>query len=217
MSENLGFLTVIDQPTGSLTGGYLVLNRAGRPLEFHCTIPLTPDKIQQILYGNTLQPFLYGERIAQTLVQRSKLPVLSILTDQVAVLPVQALVSLPIIYVFKGLMKPEMGNVSITDVPNSPSVREISEELNESLKAFGIDNAGFSTSSSSSEELPKMPHVPGFDTENWREVRIGNRLIAVPEAEEQLVSEIKGRARTIDMFEPFARIRLALEEARGAA
>jgi hypothetical protein len=221
MSENLGFLTVIDQSPSGLTGGYLVLNRAGRPLEFHCTMPLLPERIQQILYGDTLQPFLYGERITQTLIQRSKLPVLSILTNHAAVLPVQSLVSTPIIYVFEGLTKPQMGNVSPDDDSASPSIHEISEELNESLKTFGIDNAYLRTRSSYPEEIPKIPHVPGFDTGIWREVHIGNRLIAVPETGqivwEQLVTEIKGMARTIDLLEPFARIHLALDEAKNVA
>ena len=212
MSENLGFLTVIDQFSG-LTGGYLVLNRTGRPLEFHCTMPLAPDKIQQILYGETLQPFLYGERIAQTLLQRSKLPVLSIFTNCAAVLPVQSLVSTAIIYVFggEGETRPEMD-----DVP-SP-VHEIPVELSESLKGFGIDNTGLRTRSLCSNEMPQIPRVPGFDTETWQPVRIGNRLIALPEAgEELLVSEIKEMARTIDLLEPFSRICRALDEAKNAA
>ena len=215
MSENLGFLTIIDPSFGGLTGGYLVLNRAGRPLEFHCTVPLSPDKIQQILYGDTLKPFLYGERIAQTLIQRSKLPVLSIFTDHSAVLPVQSLVATPIIYAFRGLTKPETDDAS-------PPVREISEELSESLKTFGIDNSHLQTSTSRFDEMSQIPHISGFDTGIWQSVRIGNRLIAVPtlntgEEKESLVAEIKERARMIDILEPFARIRLALEEAKNAA
>jgi len=207
MSENLGFLTVIDQCAGGLTGGYLVLNKTGRPLEFHCTMPLLPEKIQQILYGDTLQPFLYGERIAQTLVQRSKLPVLSVLTNHAAVLPVQALVSTPIIYVFGGQTKP-------VETSGTPSTREISEELSESLKTFGIDDAHLQTRSSCPDEMFKIPPIPGLDTGIWQEISIGNRLIAVPETkEQQLITQIKEMARTIDFLEPFARIRLALEEA----
>ena len=214
MSENLGFLTVIDQYPG-LTGGYLVLNGAGRPLEFHCTMPLTPDKIQQILYGDTLQPFLYGERIAQTLLQRSKLPVLSIFTDHAAVLPVCSLVSTSVVYVFG---KETKSTETSTKVDEPLPVREIPEELSESLKGFGIDNAGLRTQSFSSDEMPQIPRVPGLDTESWRTVRIGNRLIAVPgTGGELLVSEIKNWARTIDLLEPFTRIRRALEEAKNAA
>ncbi len=37
----LGFLTVLEHESG-LTGGYLLLNTLGRPLEFHCTAPIKP-------------------------------------------------------------------------------------------------------------------------------------------------------------------------------
>ena len=216
MSENLGFLTVIDQPSAGLTGGYLVLNRAGRPLEFHCTMPLSPDKIQKILYGDTLEPFLYGERIAQTLIQRSKQPVLSILTNHAAVLPVQSWIPTPVVYVFAGLTTPKTD-----EAPVSLPFREISAELSESLKDFGIDNSRHQTRASHLNENISVPQVPGFDTGTWREVRLGNRLIAVPTAEthhwDELVAEIKAAARTIDLLEPFARIRRALDEAKSAA
>ena len=213
MAGNLGFLTVIDQSPSGLTGGYLVLNQSGRPLEFHCTVPIQPEKIQKILYGDTLQPFLYGEKIAQTLVLRSKLPVLSVLTNHAAVLPVQSSVSTPVIYVFDRRTKQETDDL--------PQDREISEELNESLKMFGIDSAHFRTRDSRAEEMPKLPNVPGFNTEIWQEVRIGNRLIAVPgtteTARNQLIETIKESARTIDLLEPFDRICSALEEAKNAA
>ena len=41
----------------------MLLNLAGRPLEFHCTAPVKPNRVQQILYGPSLQPYLYGEQI----------------------------------------------------------------------------------------------------------------------------------------------------------
>ena len=226
MSENLGFLTVIEQTPSSWTGGYLVLNGAGRPLEFHCTMPLMPDKIQQILYGDTLQPFLYGERIAQTLIQRSKLPILSILTNFAAVLTVQTTVLSPVIYVFGESAnqcdrKPVRVGLFQNDDSAPQPIHEITEELSLSLKDFGIDNAHLRTQSACSSELPTVPHVPGFDTGMWQSIRIGNRLIAAPKTEktdwEQLIAEIKKRAQNIDLLEPFARIRLALDEAKNAA
>ena len=54
----LGFLTVLDDPQNGLFGGYLVLNMEGRPLEFHCTAPIKPNRAQEILYGPTLESFL---------------------------------------------------------------------------------------------------------------------------------------------------------------
>ncbi|MBL9124077.1 MAG: hypothetical protein JNG90_10630, partial [Planctomycetaceae bacterium] len=46
----LGFLTVVEHEQLGLIGGYLLLNLSGRPLEFHCTAPLKPNRAQQILY-----------------------------------------------------------------------------------------------------------------------------------------------------------------------
>ena len=227
MPGNLGFLTVLDQSPCGLTGGYLVLNQAGRPLEFHCTVPLQPEKIQQILYGNTLQPFLCGERIAQTLIHRSKLPVFSILTNRADVLPVQSFVPTPIIYAFGRQTNQEnqenQPNGEAED--STPVVREISEASSEWLKTFGIDSTHLRMRVSGSEELSKIPAIPGFDTGRWREFRIGNRLIAVPSVEpsvdasarEELVAAMREFARTIDLLEPFDRIRLALDEAKNAA
>src|SRR5262249_7230983 len=50
---NVGFLTVLQEPSGYL-GGYLVTNLWGRPLEFRLTSAVQPNKVQQILYGDTL-------------------------------------------------------------------------------------------------------------------------------------------------------------------
>ena len=49
----------------------VLLNAAGRPLEFHCTAPIKPNRAQEILYGPTLESFLYGEQIGQTLIGQS--------------------------------------------------------------------------------------------------------------------------------------------------
>jgi hypothetical protein len=92
----LGFLTVLDHPQHGLFGGYLVLNTAGRPLEFHCTAPIKPNRAQQILYGPTLESFLYGEQIGQTLLDQAKYPPLVVCTDRRPVLAVREHVSLPV-------------------------------------------------------------------------------------------------------------------------
>ena len=69
---SVGFLTVQEFTDLGLIGGYLILNAVGRPLEFHCTAPVRPNRAQEILYGPTLVPFLYGEQIGQTLVAKGK-------------------------------------------------------------------------------------------------------------------------------------------------
>jgi hypothetical protein len=94
----LGFLTVVDSQHG-LMGGYLVLNGAGRPLEFHCTAPVKPNRAQQILYGPTLEPFLYGEQIGQALTAKSQLAPVMICTDVPPAMAVRTVVNTPVVLV----------------------------------------------------------------------------------------------------------------------
>lgn len=95
----LGFLTVISDAQIGLFGGYLVLNWAGRPLEFHCTAPVKPNRAQQILYGPTLEPYLYGEQIGRTLLSKTQHPPLLICTDVAPVLAVRQYVDRPVLLV----------------------------------------------------------------------------------------------------------------------
>lgn len=98
----LGFLTVIEDEEVGLIGGYLVLNTAGRPEEFHCTAPIRPNRAQQILYGPTLQPYLFGEQIGRTLLSKSKSQPLVVCTDREPVLAVRDCIDLPVALVLAG-------------------------------------------------------------------------------------------------------------------
>lgn len=66
----LGFLAAIEDTERGFVGGLLVTNRFGRPLEFQCTAPVKPNRTQQILYGPTLKPFVLGELIGRTLLDK---------------------------------------------------------------------------------------------------------------------------------------------------
>jgi hypothetical protein len=92
----MGFLSVLEHPEFGLFGGYLLLNWAGRPLEFHCTAPIKPNRAQEILYGPTLEPFLHGEQIGATLVGRAKAQALAIFTDREAALALREGCSIPV-------------------------------------------------------------------------------------------------------------------------
>lgn len=95
----LGFLTVLENAELGFLGGYLLLNAAGRPLEFHCTAPIRPNRTQEILYGPTLQPFLFGEQIGQTLLTKSKLTPLVVCTDSEPALAVRDFTEIPVVHV----------------------------------------------------------------------------------------------------------------------
>ena len=96
---NLGFLTILHEPTGYL-GGYLVTNQWGRPLEFRLSTAVQPNRVQQILYGPTLEAYLCGDLIAKTLIDKTGTPTELIITDHPAAMDVRVRVDKPV-----GLLK----------------------------------------------------------------------------------------------------------------
>ena len=93
-----GFLSTLATAEYGYFGGYLLVNGLGRPLEFHCTEPLRPNRAQQILFGATLPSYLYGEQIGQSLVNHSPLKPALLITDQRPVLAVRMLVEIPTVW-----------------------------------------------------------------------------------------------------------------------
>jgi len=95
----LGFLTAIEVPEKGFVGGLLVTNHYGRPLEFQCTAPVRPNPTQEILYGPTLAPFILGELIGGTLVEKAGVKPQLILTDRQAVLELRNHIEAPVAFV----------------------------------------------------------------------------------------------------------------------
>ena len=91
-----GFLTVVEHPQHGLFGGYLLLNAAARPLEFHCTTPLKPNRAQEILYGPTLRPYLYGEQIGQALLAKGAIQPQVVCVDRPEALAARAFAAMPL-------------------------------------------------------------------------------------------------------------------------
>lgn len=92
---NLGFLSLLQEANGTL-GGYLVTNTWGRPLEFRLSSAVQPNRVQQILYGDSLQAFLCGELIGKTLLEKSSTPVQMVLTDCPAALDLRLHADIPV-------------------------------------------------------------------------------------------------------------------------
>src|SRR5438445_5894061 len=94
---NLGFLTILHDPTGYL-GGYLVTNQWGRPLEFRLSSAVQPNRVQQILYGPTLEAYVCGDLIGKTLIEKAGVPVQLLMTDQESVLELRRKVEVPVLW-----------------------------------------------------------------------------------------------------------------------
>jgi hypothetical protein len=92
----LGFLAAIEVPERGFVGGLLVTNHFGRPLEFQCTAPLKPNRAQEILYGPTLIPYVLGDLIGRTLIEKVGVKPHLVLTERNDLLPLRDLVSIPV-------------------------------------------------------------------------------------------------------------------------
>jgi hypothetical protein len=95
-SLNIGFLTVLQEPSGYL-GGYLVTNSWGRPLEFRLSTAVQPNRVQQILYGNTLHSYICADLIGKTLWDKTSTPVQLVITDREAVLDLRLRIDIPVV------------------------------------------------------------------------------------------------------------------------
>ena len=95
-SSAVGFFTVVASEQHGLFGGYLLLNRSARPLEFHCTAPVKPNRAQEILYGPTLESYLYGAAIGAALLTKASMPVDFVCVELPAALAVREFSSSPV-------------------------------------------------------------------------------------------------------------------------
>ena len=93
----LGFLTAVEDAERGYVGGLLITNRFGRPLEFQCTAPVKPNRTQQILYGPTLRPYVLGELIGRTLLEKVGVKPHLVLVESLDLLDLRAATSTPVV------------------------------------------------------------------------------------------------------------------------
>jgi hypothetical protein len=91
-----GFLTTVESPSHGIFGGYLVVDPAGRPVEFHCTAPILVSRAQRILYGPTLEEHLFGRQIGGTLLAEAATEPAVVLVDAPSLYHVRRHTSLPV-------------------------------------------------------------------------------------------------------------------------
>ncbi len=155
MEKNkLGFLTIASDSSQARLGGLLLVNASGRPLEFHCTAAVKPNRAQEILYGPTLGQYLCGEQIGMALCNALKHRPAILLTDIKDVLALRPLVDFPLLLVvteqnkrqdFSGLLvKSHLGTRKVCvhcdyeqDLAKGKAMLEISAENLDLQEPFG--------------------------------------------------------------------------------
>jgi hypothetical protein len=125
-TTNLGFLTILRDGPGYL-GGYLVTNAWGRPLEFRLSNAVQPNRVQQILYGPSLEPYICAELIGKTLVDKTATAVQFIIADNAAVLDLRLRVDIPVALVSHDPTKPLVAHAHFAS--DAPALRDLAERL----------------------------------------------------------------------------------------
>lgn len=95
-TATIGYFTVVNDEHTGWTGGLLVLDRGGRPLEFQCTLPVRPTRAHEILFGSTLAAHLVSHVIGKLLVANCRTPLTILCCDQIAALEIESFTSSPV-------------------------------------------------------------------------------------------------------------------------
>ena len=183
----IGFLTVCDHEGQGLFGGYLILNPAARPLEFYCTAPVRPNHAQEILYGPTLKPYLYGEQIGRALLEKAKARPILVFTDVEHVLAVRQYSKSPVAHVIE--------SESTIDEPSGDDLH------------LRLDDA---------HQIPPRCVSANLHCFSVCERRLAVPAAYESDARE-IASRWQPYATEFDLSEPFDRIRDAIDEARASA
>lgn len=83
----------------AIRGGALITDVQTKPYEFRCTSPVRPTSLQQVLYGRTLQEYVYIELIGVPLIRATKEKITLILVRNPLLLRIRPFVSYPVVLI----------------------------------------------------------------------------------------------------------------------
>lgn len=95
-AATIAYFTVVEEERTGWTGGLLLLNSGGRPLEFQCTLPVRPTRAHEILFGPTLRDYLIGDVMAPLLVGKCRSKASLLCCDQPEALRIRPTVPFPV-------------------------------------------------------------------------------------------------------------------------
>lgn len=193
-ATTVGYFTTVHSERTGWTGGLLVLNGAGRPLEFQCTLPLRPSRAHEILFGGTLQEHLISEVIGPTLLQKCRTPISLLCCSHPEAFGLQE--NLPNHALAGG------ESASCTTVVGI--VRPGDEKHDENASAANLSAGSIRSDHAAWRKL--AAHCP---------ITLGNvELLVAMEHLEAAEAAIGGLNDMIDTLEPFERITEAIREAQ---
>lgn len=97
ITATYGFISVREFDGAGYCGGLLIVSHLGRPLEFHCSTPVVPNRAQQILYGQTYPTYLLCEQIGMALIEKAKVMPNLFLAYQPELLALNTMIATPVV------------------------------------------------------------------------------------------------------------------------
>lgn len=95
----LAYLALVVESDTTCYGGLLAIDSLGRPVEFHCSAPLTPSRAHSILYGPTLRSHLTDQVVAPALLRALRRRPAALLVDHREQLALRSQVHYPVLHV----------------------------------------------------------------------------------------------------------------------
>jgi hypothetical protein len=140
-SPTIAYYTVVEDERTGWTGGLLLLNSNGRPLEFQCTLPVRPSRAHEILFGPTLRSHLIGEVIGPLLVDKCRTPILLLCCDQPEALHMNPSAGFPMVLVDQAAEQEEgpINDDTMTNfvaVPLAGSTLRVAKENADQVRAM---------------------------------------------------------------------------------
>ena len=142
---HVGFLTVFQEGPGYV-GGLLITNSWGRPVEFRLSTAISPNRVQQILYGGTLEEYLCGELIGRTLIEKAASSVQIVFTDNASVLAMRAKSDFPVLALLSDDVPVPVGSLTLTDGHTSRTLvysRKYAADRDRIIELLSRIDAGF--------------------------------------------------------------------------
>lgn len=115
-SITYGFLQVIPSEGISYTGGLLVVDQDGKPVEFHCTAPVPENRSQKIFYGETWQSHVYCDLIAKSLIESCNRKPELLFVEQVELVKLAGHIAAPVMLVSLSNDEPSTGSIEYPEL-----------------------------------------------------------------------------------------------------
>lgn len=96
---------VVDKNVETFSGGIMVTDSTGLPLEFRYTEPLTPTRIQKVLYGEVLETYIKGEVIIRSLLESLDSAPEIVIVNEESLLDMPRM-SIPVVSISETRLKP---------------------------------------------------------------------------------------------------------------